>query len=96
MLSRLWRDGDIIILDRDDGTGDSFHQCVPIGAWQRAISISVVGDWNAIALFKGSPALIPKDYKDLAGWSVQVVDKIDKLFFPDRPRLKKRSKAGGR
>jgi hypothetical protein len=80
MLGKYWRPGDIIVLDRDDGEGGSFHDFVPKGAWPRVISISVNASGNEVAFFKRAAAIIPKDYKDLGGWGKMVVDAIEKVI----------------
>ncbi len=67
-------DFDVIILDRDDKQGGSFHaiDLEKFGA-QKVIGISTVPEWNELLKKRGVTRIVRKDFLDLEKWAKEVV-----------------------
>lgn len=73
-------DFDVIILDRDDKVGESFHDLqwdkVKVGA---VIATSTIPEWNHMLARKGATHIVRKDYLDLDAWSKEVVRHVEDI-----------------
>jgi hypothetical protein len=67
-------DFDVIILDRDDKLGGSFHalDIEKFGA-DKVIAISTIVEWNELLKKRGVKRIVRKDFLDLDTWAVEVV-----------------------
>lgn len=67
-------DFDIIILDRDDKQGGSFHALdIEKFGPQKVIGISTIPEWNELLKKRGVTRIVRKDFLDLEKWAKEVV-----------------------
>lgn len=67
-------DFDVIILDRDDKQGSSFHVFdVEKFGPQKVIGISTIPEWNELLKKRGVERIVRKDFLDLDAWAKEVV-----------------------
>lgn len=71
---------DVIVLDRDDKEGGSFHT-IDIKKFgpERIIATSAVDEWNRLLTKQGVTHVAQKDYLDLEAWAQQVVKHIREI-----------------
>lgn len=70
-------DLDVIILDRDDKVGASFHDLhwnkIKVGT---VIATSTIPEWNEMLARKGATHIVRKDFLDLDTWAEEVVTHV--------------------
>lgn len=67
-------DFDIIILDRDDKQGGSFHALdIEKFGPHKVIGVSTVPEWNELLKKRGVTRIVRKDFLDLEAWAKEVV-----------------------
>lgn len=70
----------VIILDRDDKVGESFHDLkwdsIKVGT---VIATSTIPEWNHMLERKGATHIVRKDYLDLDAWAKEVVKHVEAI-----------------
>ena len=74
-------DYDILLLDRDDSLGDSFHNVdLSLFDKDKVISISSVPQYNSEAIAMGVKRVVFKDYSNLPDFAEKVKQEILKII----------------
>lgn len=75
-------DFDLVLLDRDCKAAGSFHVFDIEGFGpEKIISISSTPQWNEEAKQRGVTEVVYKDYQDLVGFGIKVIERVRERFL---------------